>query len=285
MNAVNEAGIAENTAKGFRIFCLCVVKNEADIIEYCLSEASHWASRIFVMDNGSNDGTWEKVLAMANDRIVPWKTNAKPFTDVFRRQIFRQFRHEASTGDWWCRLDADEFYIDNPTVFLSKVPLHEHVVWGIPVEYQLTHEDVASLDFSQPVKSRLDQMRYYTIHNSEARFFRHRPGLRWPDRASWPRHMGLVHHRRILYKHYKYRSPEQIQKRLVTRLQAVDEGFDMWWKSYSGRWEEVVGNASECSYDRGSGRYEYDPSALPTHLEANWKRMIKRFLHGSGWWP
>ena len=88
-----------NKGNAFRVFCLCLVKNEADVIEHCLKQACEWADRIFVMDNGSSDGTWEKVGAIASDRIVAWKTDGKPFSDALRAEIFNAFRHEASNGD------------------------------------------------------------------------------------------------------------------------------------------------------------------------------------------
>jgi hypothetical protein len=34
------------------IHCLCIVKNEADIIGEVLTEAAKWANNIFVADNG-----------------------------------------------------------------------------------------------------------------------------------------------------------------------------------------------------------------------------------------
>lgn len=56
-----------------RIYSLCLVKDEADIIEYTLSRAAEWSHRIFVMDNGSTDGTWELVQRLARrlPGIVP----------------------------------------------------------------------------------------------------------------------------------------------------------------------------------------------------------------------
>src|SRR5687768_11826297 len=107
-----------------RIFGICLVKNEADIIAFSLQKASEWAHKIFVYDNGSTDGTWEAVqeLAKTNDKIIPWKSEAKPFRDGLRGEVFNEFRHLAQKGDWWCcRLDSDEFYLDDPREVLSKV--------------------------------------------------------------------------------------------------------------------------------------------------------------------
>lgn len=50
-----------------------LVKNEADIVGYVLKEAEKWADKIFIIDNGSTDGTWEIIKSMKNEIITPWK--------------------------------------------------------------------------------------------------------------------------------------------------------------------------------------------------------------------
>ena len=42
-----------------------IVKNEFDIIRSVLSAAEEWANKIYIVDNGSTDGTWEAILSMA----------------------------------------------------------------------------------------------------------------------------------------------------------------------------------------------------------------------------
>lgn len=86
------------------IHALSLIKNEADIIEYSLGAAVRWCDHIYVFDNGSTDGTWEKVQAMAKEfpAIVAWKQDPKPFRDGLRAEIFCNFRRRARLGDWWC---------------------------------------------------------------------------------------------------------------------------------------------------------------------------------------
>ena len=48
-----------------RIFAIMIVKNEIDIIRSVLSAAEEWANKIYIVDNGSTDGTWEAILSMA----------------------------------------------------------------------------------------------------------------------------------------------------------------------------------------------------------------------------
>lgn len=270
----------------FKIHSICLVKNEVDIIEYCLQKASKWSDYIYVFDNGSTDGTWEKILNIQNDKIIPWKTENKPFQESLRGEVFRQFRHLAKDNDWWCRLDADEFYIDSPREFLAEVNSSNHVVYGIPIEYYLTSADLDMLHFEQPISELLSQIRYYKAENSEIRFFRYRQGLNWLLDAQWPSHIGLVEPKRILYKHYKYRTPRQIQKRLDTRRMARAQGFPGWEHAAAEHWRsQIADNMQGLNYDASNGHYTLDLARLPKHIENRSKRLIKKIMHSIGIWP
>ncbi|TVP61468.1 MAG: glycosyl transferase family 2 [Nodularia sp. (in: Bacteria)] len=268
----------------FRIHGICVVKNEADIIEYCLQEAVKWADFIYILDNGSTDGTWEKVLALKSESIIPWKQDDKPFQFI-RAEVFNEFRDRAKPGDWWCRLDADEFYIDHPPTFLKSVPNHCHVVWGLPIEYYLTTQDIDQIDFSVPTSELLPQIRYYRAENSEERFIRHRQNLKWPDYAPWPKHMGVVYKQRIKYKHYKYRSPEQIQKRFDTRRAAREIGYTGFKHATKQNWHEAISDPKYFNFDHNDGSYKIDWERLPRNVETLPKRCAKLLFHGLGIWP
>ena len=56
-----------------KIFGIMLVKNEVDIVGHTLKEAQKWCDKIFILDNGSTDGTWELVNSMKNDVVIPWK--------------------------------------------------------------------------------------------------------------------------------------------------------------------------------------------------------------------
>jgi glycosyltransferase involved in cell wall biosynthesis len=262
-----------------------VVKNEADIIELCLQEASKWSDHIYIYDNGSTDGTWEKALSLKNEIIIPWKQDDKPFQESLRGEVFNAFEHKASPGDWWCRLDSDEFYTQSPKHFLTSVKRGFHVVWGIAIEYYLSLKDVNSIDFSLPVSQIIPQIQFYKAENSEPRFFMHRKGLTWDANGAWPHHMGLVNPDRILYRHYKYRTPDQIQKRLNTRRDARAKGFTGWDHAKDDDWQQKLVNSEELHYDSQDGHYIIDVAKLPSHMEPVHKRLMKRFMHGVGIWP
>lgn len=147
-----------------KIFGICLIKNEADIIEYSLNEHSSWADYIFVYDNGSTDNTWQivKDLSKTNSKIIPFKSEAKPFRDGLRAEVFNAYQHLANPGDWWCiRCDSDEFYVDDPRTFLPNVKKYHHVVTSLHFEFRLTIEDVEEFTFNKNVPDLIRQIKYY----------------------------------------------------------------------------------------------------------------------------
>jgi hypothetical protein len=237
-----------------------------------------------VYDNGSTDGTWEAVLNMAHGQIIPCKQDSKPFQESLRGEVFNAFKERATQGDWWCRLDADEFYLQSPKDFLAQLSTDCHVVWGIAIEYCLSQQDVDLLDFQLPIAQLLPKIRLYKAQNSEARFFRHRDRLVWGIDNAWPNHMGLVCPERILYKHYKYRSPEQTKKRLETRQNARKRGFPGWGHATESSWQKTLVNADELQYDNGEGNFLIDWDKVPNHIEPSSQRLLKQIMHGTKLW-
>ena len=266
----------------FKIHSICLVKNEADIIEHCLTEAAKWSDRIYVYDGESTDGTWDKVLAMQNETIIPWKRHDKSFHDCLRGEVYNAFKHQAVNGDWWCRLDADEFYPESPRDFLARVKPQYHVVWGIALDYYITHQDKDALDFTRSIARLLPELKYYKAENSEPKFFRHRSGLVWHDEhAALPKHMGVVNRERIFYQHYRYRTPNQIQTRLDTRRHCLAESQPS--PAIEKNWQDLLASSQELHYDNQS-EYQIDTAKLPNHLESLPKRTLKKLMHGIGFW-
>jgi len=272
-----------------RIHCICVCKNEADIIAACFRDALRWAEHIIVYDGESTDGTWEVVHELAKEvgdgRVIPWKQDGKTFQESLRAEAFNANRDIAAPGDWWCHLDADEFYIDDPQAFLAGVPGWAHVVWGLFVEYYLTSEEAESLDFDQPIETLLGQLRHYRADHAEPRFFRDRKGLAWPEDRGWPIHMGPVYPGMMRFKHFKYRTPQQIQRRLDTRRHNIERGFTGWDHAAAEDWREKLADPATLHVDRGDGEFEIAHDRLPAH-RGSWKRrVVQRVMHGLGVWP
>jgi hypothetical protein len=212
-----------------RIFSMCLVRDEADVIAQTLTTAAEWSDAIYVFDNGSADGTWEIVLELAKvePRIWPDRQDSTPYSPDLRRLLFSAHEHGSGEGDWWCSLDADEFYIDDPRAFLADVPSRFDEIWAASFEFYFTDDDAERCERDPPLYADdvpvERKLRYYANNWSEPRFFRYRHGLRW-ESGAWPERLGPAYPQRIRLKHYQYRSPQQIQKRLDTRLEAMGRG-------------------------------------------------------------
>jgi hypothetical protein len=273
-----------------RIHGICLVKNEGDIMRYFLRDSARWCDRIYVFDNGSTDHTWAiaRELAGAMPQVALYKQDGRTFDDALRAEVFRHYKAQAQPGDWWCRLDADEIYIDNPREFLAQIPAQFHVVWSQHLQYFLTTADLPRFtpqdETEAPEINETNLPRYYLANASESRFFRHRAGLEWPGGA-WPHHLGLVAPQRIRLKHLQYRSPAQVQRRLDTRRAAAAGGWQHFQHSLEKTWREKVADPAGLSLDRGDGQYDIDPAKLPRHLEPTWRRGLKRIMHGLHLWP
>ena len=263
---------------------IMVVKNEADIIEHTLRSASDWCDTIFVLDNGSDDGTWEIIeqVAQASPSEIIARRSSEPFTDGIRSRLFRENYDRARTGDWWCRLDADEIYPQSPRLFLESIKNYD-VVWAIHLQHYFTDIDLTRYN-SDPslydaARRPEDRLRYYIANASETRFFRHRVGLRWHPTDAWPKHLGLVFPKRILVHHFQYRSPSQMQLRFQTRSSEI---FPHWRCS---DWRSLIRNSDELNYDAGEGQFVIDTSILPNHKDNIARVLAKRLMHGLGIWP
>lgn len=268
-----------------KIFGICLIKNEIDIIEYCLSETSKYTDVIIVYDNGSTDGTWELVqeLAKKNDKIIPWKSDGKPYHDGLRAEAFKEFRHLSKKGDWWSFIDADEFYIDEPRQFLMDTPKKYHVVKTESFEYKMTFEDVEEFEFQNHFPEDLDKIKYYNPRTySERRFFRYRPRLVWPEDRKYPLHVGIISPKNIRLQHFQYRSPQQIKSRVQTRIQATKDGYKHFGRDNVEDWKEKLVHRKELIKETPEFKREwiYDVNIKPWH-----RNLINRVLHTIGYYP
>ncbi|MFP3959901.1 MAG: glycosyltransferase family 2 protein [Spirochaetaceae bacterium] len=252
-----------------KIFGLMLVKDEADIIAEVLNHGRQWADRIIVQDNGSTDGTWEIVQDMADDVIVAWKQDLRTYNNTLRADAFNAFRHEAEQDDWWCyKMDSDEFYVDDPREFLAAVPWPYHVVFKKSIDYVITSEDVREHTYADDFEANRSSGLYRYVKpvaHSEARFFRHRNRLDWPAGTIAPKYRGPRYPKPILVRHYQFRSPQQMQRRLDLR-NAVPK--DKQGKPFrhirQTHWQELLVPRSDAIPDQGRETYD----ALPARIKS-----------------
>lgn len=271
-----------------KIHGICLAKNEGDLMDHSLREKLTWCDFIYVYDNGSSDDTWaiaQRMAAKEPHRIFPFRSEKRAFCDGLRAAVFNHYRKNARRGDWWCRADVDELYVDNPRDFLATVPRRHHVVWSVHIQYLFTEIDLARYEKAGICIIPEDLPRHYVANYSEPRFFRHRDRLVWEETGSWPLHMGVVTPRRIRVRHYQFRSPSQIEQRLVTRREAAAQGWQHFPHSQAVDWRKKIDSSAELHLDTGDLAFVVDEEAMPRHLDWPLKRMAKLALHGLGIWP
>lgn len=299
-----------------KIHSICVVKNEADIIDQTLKAAAVWSDFIYVLDNGSTDGTWEKVLSLAqkHPQIIPYKQLDCVYYEGLRSEIFHALQSNNTEGDWWCILDADEIYIDNPRIFLAKIPQAYQSVWTAIFHYYFTDKDLEQYEqnpglYADEVSIE-QKCRYYRNDWSEARFFRYDKNLVWEKHQKWP-YTGAVYPVRIWLKHFQYRSPQQIQKRLNVRSKVREKDAGLFlhevksaWQSKfdsssqlatnvisapqqeDSPWKERIVNSSQLNYDAQDGRYIVREESMPQiplihPILFNRMRVFKKYINKS----
>ena len=288
-----------------KIHSLCIVKNEDDVIEEALVKASTWSDFIYVFDNGSSDTTWSKVnsLSQKYQQIIPYKQDDCEWSDSLRGQIFNHYRNNFKSGDWIARLDSDEIYIDNPKLFLGKVPEKYSIVCAAMFTYYFTDKDWEKYqqnpDLYSDNVSVEEKCKYYRNDLSEIRFFRYKDSLIWPDKSKcilrsdykdWPTGLkGDAFPTRIWLKNYRYRSPQQIQKRIDLRRQLTKKNLfpqemKYMWKEHSANlhidgakdfenWKSRIAKSSILDFDRNNHEY-----VLREDLMLNLNTILSRYF-------
>jgi glycosyltransferase involved in cell wall biosynthesis len=261
-----------------KVFGLCIVRDEADVIGEALAHAAQRLDRIFVLDNASTDGSYEiaRELAARLPNVEVVGQSHEPFRDSLRADLFQRCGDVATDGDWWCRLDADELYVDEPRIFLASVPPRYDAVFATHFIFYFTDRDLEDYErdpsawLATPVTERL---RWYRSAWAELRFVRHDKRMRWVD-TPWPDRLPRVHRERIGLRHYRYRSPQQIEQRLGIRRQIFKSGLPVFkhdfgpWSLFLATegdapvWRERIAKSSECDFDSGSSELVVRPDLL-----------------------
>lgn len=271
-----------------RFHALLPVRDEADIIGQSLRHLLGWADAVYVFDSGSEDETWEIVnqFAAEDRRVIPLKKDLVFFSDkMVRAWIFHQARRRMRDGDWFLRVDADEFHHVAPPEFVkTHMDKRETVAYHQYYDFRLTaseakawHEEQAR-DRERPIAER---RRWFTINAyTEPRLCRYRSSMQWPASASFPHNAGYIARERLPIRHYPHRDPLQLQRRCLLRAMMVAQ-----LDNASGHhWGETDWRRHLAADDLPELRYWKPGTDLPrfhfmNHLSSWPKRLLQRFAH------
>jgi glycosyltransferase involved in cell wall biosynthesis len=131
-----------------KFHALLPVRDEADIIAQCLQHLLTWADSVYIFDTGSVDNTWEIVqdFASRDKRVVPIRKEPVYYSETkLRGYMFHVARKQMRDGDWFLRVDADEFHHVLPPEFVKTyLQPHETIVYHQYYDFQLTESEVAA---------------------------------------------------------------------------------------------------------------------------------------------
>ena len=282
-----------------KVHGICLLKDQADVVAETLVAAQNHLDRIYVYDNGSTDGSWEiveQIAARSGGQVIAERRplSAQPFRDDIRGEVFVRYKGFSRPGDWWGKFDPDEFFIDDVRKFLAQVPAEYSCVWRSYYQYYFTDCDrrryLADADLysgSVPVQTRI---RYYLNNWSEIGFVRYDMGTLWDRHVQWPYRLGRIYPLRMRIKHFQYRSPEQMSRRLAMHRQSLATGGfateriadrEAWARHNLGRppsplesppqttgtagqdWEARIMSAADLNYDNLDGTYVAREDLLP----------------------
>jgi glycosyltransferase involved in cell wall biosynthesis len=212
-----------------RFHALLPVRDEADILAQSLRHMLEWADSIYIFDTGSVDETWDVVqdFASKDKRIVPLGKDPVFFSEIrLRGWMFNEARRNMRTGDWFLRVDADEFHHVPPPEFVrTRMRPHETIAFHQYYDFCLTESEVKAweagketiADQNRPIEER---RRWFTPSlYSEPRLCRYRDTMQWPRTVSFPYNAGFQAQERLPIRHYPHRDPVQLERRC--RLRAI----------------------------------------------------------------
>jgi glycosyltransferase involved in cell wall biosynthesis len=279
-----------------KFLALLPVRDEADIIEQCLEHALHWADGIYVFDTGSVDNSWEIVQDFAgrDKRVVPIRKESVFFSETrLRGYMFHIARQQMRDGDWFLRVDADEFHHISPPEFLRGcMRKHETVAYHQYYDFRLLQSELDAWnrgeetlrDRERPIE---DRRRHYTVNTySEPRFCRYRRTMQWPPTVSFPFNVGYVARERLPIRHYPHRDPVQLVRRCRLRviMMADEENRANWTRPELHHWTEREWRKFITPDDLPELKFWKPGAELPlvhetNHLRPPHIRALQRCIH------
>ena len=277
---------------------LLPIRDEADIISQCLEHLLKWVDYIYVFDTGSVDDSWEIILDIASKdkRVKPICKKPVYYSETkLRGYMFHVARKQMRDGDWFLRVDADEFHhISLPEFVKTYLQPHETIVYHQYYDFQFTETEQAAWergeetlkDRQKPIEER---RRYFTpSHYSEPRLCRYRSTMKWPETCSFPINAGFVARERLPIRHYPHRDPIQLNRRYRLRAIMMADAMNRknWSQPEQHHWSESDWHKVVMSNEKPELQYWELGSELPryqftNHLKPSHLRVIQRLVHAT----
>ena len=256
-----------------KIFSILVFKNEVDILQYTIDKALVWSDYILIVDNMSNDGSWELInkIYQNNPKILIWGQYGGEFTNTIRQMVFNHYQRLMHYGDWICRLDADEIYIDNPKDFLTALPATCDCIYNKSFQFYFTEKDY-EYELANGYQNFDERLKYYLPNHSEIRFVKYCPYSYWLQNMDWPHSRLYPAAMCIRLKHFQYRSINQIKNRLYDRIHNSGKGHFAHEKKEF--WNKGIPNYVPSAFER---EYRIVPSNLLKYDNGNYETFKNNF--------
>jgi hypothetical protein len=188
-------------------------------------------------------------IARRDARVQPF-AKADLGGDVSLRGImFEARKHTLRAGDWFARLDADEFFHVSPREFLTQRlrPLEARVfaqhydfvltrsLWE---QWQRNPTGPDAVQTPPDIRAARTEFIVDTRMWFDARWFRFRPGMKWGKGHPNPFHPGFTAVERIPVRHYRWRNVSQSMQRLANRaaMAKVEAHGEHWAQSDPNHW-------------------------------------------------
>lgn len=276
------------------VFAIMPVRDYADVVADTLATASPWVTRIFVLDNGSLDGTVDIVRQCARElgNVEFLGVDERPWSYAFYALVYQGAKQHAKPGDWWYRLDADEFLVEDPRPLLDRVKPPYDTVWGSFYNYYFTPSDLTAYEADPDAwldKPLFERIRWYRNDWAEPRFVRHTRFMQWND-TGWRQGGFNVATTMVPVRQYRYRSPAQIEHRLALRASKSEWAYET--PEYQHQfekplfpdppagapaWHRMIADPETLDYDDGGPlreRPEFLPPVPPLHSSV--RRLLGR---------
>ena len=207
--------------------------------------------------------------------------------------MFHLARRQMREGDWFLRVDADEFHHIRPPEFVrDHMQKHETIAYHQYYDFRLLQSEVDAWNRGQETlqdrqRSIEERRRHYTISAySEPRLCRYRSTMRWPMTVSFPFNAGYVARERLPIRHYPHRDPVQLERRCRLRaiMMADKENRSNWTRPELHHWAECEWTKFVTLDDLPELKYWKPGTELPlvhftNHLRPLPIRMAQRFVH------